>query len=408
MSAHDSHLIDLAKRYWLSVYQPRELVLDHGKGARVWDTQGRDYIDFGAGIAVNALGHQDPDLLAALTTQAHKLWHASNVFYTEPPLRLAEELVNASGFAERVFLCNSGAEANEAAIKLVRKWAAAQGRPPERRVIVTFRGSFHGRTLATVTATAQPKYQEGYEPLPGGFRYLDFNDAPALEAAFAAGDIAAVMLEPVQGEGGVLPAAPGFIARVRELCDAHDALLVLDEIQCGMGRTGTLFAHVQDQVRPDIVTLAKALGCGFPIGAMLAGSKVAQVMQYGAHGTTFGGNPMAAAVARVALAKLASSAVLANVHRQAQALRDGLAAINRELDLFAEVRGRGLMIGAVLAERCKGKAGSVLDHAAAHGLLLLQAGPDVLRFVPPLTISDTELAEGLARLHAALRLFAAG
>jgi len=408
MSAHDSHLIDLAKRYWLPVYQPRELVLDHGKGARVWDTQGRDYIDFGAGIAVNALGHQDPDLLAALTTQAHKLWHASNVFYTEPPLRLAEELVNASGFAERVFLCNSGAEANEAAIKLVRKWAAAQGRPPERRVIVTFRGSFHGRTLATVTATAQPKYQQGYEPLPGGFRYLDFNDAPALEAAFAAGDIAAVMLEPVQGEGGVLPAAPGFIARVRELCDAHDALLVLDEIQCGMGRTGTLFAHVQDQVQPDIVTLAKALGCGFPIGAMLAGSKVAQVMQYGAHGTTFGGNPMAAAVARVALAKLASPAVLANVQRQAQALRDGLAAINRELDLFAEVRGRGLMLGAVLAERWKGKAGSILDHAAAHGLLLLQAGPDVLRFVPPLTISDIELVEGLARLHAALRLFAAG
>ena len=408
MPAHDSHLIDLAKRYWLSVYQPRELVLDHGKGARVWDTQGRDYIDFGAGIAVNALGHQDPDLLAALTTQAQKLWHASNVFYTEPPLRLAEELVNASGFAERVFLCNSGAEANEAAIKLVRKWAAAQGRPPERRVIVTFRGSFHGRTLATVTATAQPKYQEGYEPLPGGFRYLDFNDAPALEAAFAAGDIAAVMLEPVQGEGGVLPAAPGFITRVRELCDAHDALLVLDEIQCGMGRTGTLFAHVQDQVQPDIVTLAKALGCGFPIGAMLAGSKVAQVMQYGAHGTTFGGNPMAAAVARVALAKLASPAVLANVQRQAQALRDGLAAINRALDLFAEVRGRGLMIGAVLAERCKGKAGSILDHAAAQGLLLLQAGPDVLRFVPPLTISDTELAEGLARLHAALSRFAAG
>ena len=408
MPAHDSHLIDLAKRYWLPVYQPRELVLDHGKGARVWDTQGRDYIDFGAGIAVNALGHQDPDLLAALTTQAQKLWHASNVFYTEPPLRLAEELVNASGFAERVFLCNSGAEANEAAIKLVRKWAAAQGRPPERRVIVTFRGSFHGRTLATVTATAQPKYQEGYEPLPGGFRYLDFNDAPALEAAFAAGDIAAVMLEPVQGEGGVLPAAPGFITRVRELCDAHDALLVLDEIQCGMGRTGTLFAHVQDQVQPDIVTLAKALGCGFPIGAMLAGSKVAQVMQYGAHGTTFGGNPMAAAVARVALAKLASPAVLANVQRQAQALRDGLAAINREFDLFAEVRGRGLMIGAVLAGRCKGKAGSVLDHAAAHGLLLLQAGPDVLRFVPPLTISDTELAEGLARLHAALSRFAAG
>jgi len=410
MPQHDStlssSLIDLGQRYWLPVYKPRELVLDHGKGARVWDTEGRDYVDFGAGIAVNALGHQDPDLLAALTAQAHKLWHASNVFYTEPPLRLAEELVGASGFAERVFLCNSGAEANEAAIKLVRKWVAAQGRAPEKRVIVTFKGSFHGRTLATVTATAQPKYQAGYEPLPQGFRYLDFNDAAALEAAFAAGDIAAVMLEPVQGEGGVLPAAPGFLKRVRELCDAHGALLVLDEIQCGMGRTGTLFAHVQDGVRPDIVTLAKALGCGFPIGAMLAGPQVAEVMQYGAHGTTFGGNPMAAAVARTALRKLGSPELLANVVAQAQALRDGLAAIDAELRLFDEVRGRGLMIGAALTAAHRGKAGAILDHAAAHGLLLLQAGPDVLRFVPPLTIDGEELAEGLKRLHAALRAFA--
>jgi acetylornithine and succinylornithine aminotransferases len=401
-----SSLIDLGRRYWLPVYRPRELVLDHGKGARIWDTEGRDYVDFGAGIAVNALGHQDPDLLAALTAQAHKLWHSSNVFYTEPPLRLAEELVNAAEFAERVFLCNSGAEANEAAIKLVRKWAASKGRAPEQRVIITFRGSFHGRTLATVTATAQPKYQEGYEPLPGGFRYLDFNDAAALEAAFAQGDIAAVMLEPVQGEGGVLPATPEFLRRVRELCDAHDALLVLDEIQCGMGRTGALFAHTHDGVVPDIVTLAKALGCGFPIGAMLAGPKVAEVMQYGAHGTTFGGNPMAAAVARVALAKLASPAVLMNVERQANGLRAGLARINHELNLFTEVRGRGLMIGAVLADAYKGRAGEILDHAAAHGLLLLQAGPDVLRFVPPLTISDEELAEGLGRLGHALTAFA--
>ena len=400
-------LLDRGTRYWLPVYKPRELVLDHGLGARVWDTDGRDYIDFGAGIAVNALGHQDPDLLAALTAQAHKLWHASNVFYTEPPLRLAEELVAASGFAERVFLCNSGAEANEAAIKLVRKWAAARGLPPERRGILTFHGSFHGRTLATVTATAQPKYQQGYEPLPAGFRHVPFNDADAVEAALGAGDIAAVMLEPVQGEGGVRPAAPGFLAGVRALCDRHDALLVLDEIQCGMGRTGTLFAHTHDGVRPDIVTLAKALGGGFPIGAMLAGPKVADVMQYGAHGTTFGGNPLAAAVARAALAKLAAPAVRANVERQAAALREGLAHINSSLGLFDEVRGRGLMLGAVLSERYRGQAGAILDHAAAHGLLLLQAGPDVLRFVPPLTITDDELAEGLARLHAALRAFVA-
>lgn len=407
MTSNQTRLVDLGKRYWLPVYQPRELVLDHGKGARLWDTEGRDYVDFAAGIAVNALGHQDADLLAALTAQAHKLWHSSNVFYTEPPLRLAEELVQASGFAERVFLCNSGAEANEAVIKLVRRWAAAQGRPPERRVILTFHGSFHGRTLATVTATAQPKYQQGYEPLPEGFRYLPFNDLAAIEVAFAAGDVAAVMVEPVQGEGGVLPAAAGFLKRVRELCDEHDALLVLDEIQCGMGRTGTLFAHTQDHVRPDIVTLAKALGCGFPIGAMLAGPRVSEVMAYGAHGTTFGGNPMAAAVARVALAKLGSPAVLVNVERQANDLRAGLARINQDLDLFAEVRGRGLMLGAVLADAHRGRAGAILDHAAAHGLLLLQAGPDVLRFLPPLTISDEELAEGLERLRLALAAFLA-
>ena len=392
-SEQTAQLIQRGKRYWLPVYKPRDVVLDHGRGSRLWDTDGRDYVDLGAGIAVNALGHQDPDLLAALNQQSHKLWHASNVFYTEPPLRLAEELVQAAPFAQRVFLCNSGAEANEAAIKLVRKWAASKGRPPERRVIVTFRGSFHGRTLATVTATAQPNYQEGYEPLPEGFRYLDFNDLSALEAAFTGNDVAAVMLEPVQGEGGVVPAAPGFMARIRELCDAHDALLVVDEIQCGMGRTGNLFAHTQDHVKPDIMTLAKALGCGFPIGAMLAGARVADVMQYGAHGTTFGGNPMAAAVARVALARLGSPEVLLNVERQANELRAALAQINRALNLFTEVRGRGLMIGAVLADAFKGRASEILDHAAAHGVLLLQAGPDVLRFVPPLTITDDESKE---------------
>lgn len=407
-SVSSRDLIGLGKRYWLPVYKPREIVLARGEGARVWDRDGRDYIDFGAGIAVNALGHCDPDLVAALTAQAQKLWHTSNVFYSEPPLRLAEELVAASGFAERVFLCNSGTEANEAAIKLVRRWAAAQGRPPERRVIVSFHGSFHGRTLAAVTATAQPKYQEGYEPLPGGFRYATFNDIASLEAAFAAGDVAAVLLEPVQGEGGVMPAAAGFLREVRALCDRHDALLVLDEIQCGMGRSGTLFAHTQDAVMPDIVTLAKALGSGFPIGAMLAGQKVAEVMQYGSHGTTFGGNPLAAAVARVALRKLSSPQVLDNVERQARALRAGLDAINAELRLFSEVRGRGLMIGAVLDDMYKGRAAEILDHAAAHGLLLLQAGPDVLRFVPALTIGDGEVGEGLARLRPALADFAGG
>ena len=399
-------LIAAGKRHYLPVYRPREVILDRGRGARVWDREGREYIDFAAGIAVCGLGHGDPDLLAALVEQGGKLWHTSNVFYSEPPLRLAEELVQASRFASRVFLCNSGAEANEAAIKLARKWAAQQGRPPERRVIVSFHGSFHGRTLAAVTATAQPKYQEGYEPLPGGFRYVDFNDISQLESAMAGGDVAAVLVEPVQGEGGVMPAADGFLAAARALCDRFDALLVLDEIQCGMGRTGTLFAHWQDAVVPDIVTLAKALGGGFPIGAMLAGPRAAEVMQYGAHGTTFGGNPLAAAVARVALRKLGSAEIAANVARQSAALRAGLAAIDAELGLFAQVRGRGLMLGAVLKPEHAGRAGEVLDHAAANGLLLLQAGPDVLRFVPALNLADADVAEGLARLRAALEAFA--
>jgi Ornithine/acetylornithine aminotransferase len=216
-----------------------------------------------------------------------------------------------------------------------------------------------------------------------------------------------VMVEPVQGEGGVMPAAPGFLAGVRALCDHHGALLVLDEIQAGMGRTGTLFAHWQDSVVPDIVTLAKALGGGFPIGAMLAGPKVAEVMQFGAHGTTFGGNPLAAAVARVALRKLASPQIANNVARQSAALRKGLDAINAELGLFSQLRGRGLMLGAVLSAKHAGRAGEALDRAAAQGLLLLQAGPDVLRFVPALNITDEEVAEGLRRLHAALRAFAA-
>ena len=406
MSATTPDLLSNGQRYYLPVYRPREVILERGQGARVWDSEGREYLDLSAGIAVCGLGHNDPDLVAALTEQAGKLWHTSNVFYSEPPLRLAEELVTASRFAERVFLCNSGAEANEAAIKLVRKWASSQGRAPDQRVIVTFRGSFHGRTLAAVTATAQPKYQEGYEPLPGGFRYVDFNDLTQLEIAMSCGDVAAVMLEPVQGEGGVMPAASGFLRSVRELCDHHGALLVLDEIQAGMGRTGTLFAHWQDGVVPDIVTLAKALGGGFPIGAMLAGPKVAEVMQFGAHGTTFGGNPLAAAVARVALRKLASPQIANNVARQSAALRKGLDTINAELGVFAQLRGRGLMLGAVLNAKYAGRAGEVLDLAAAQGLLMLQAGPDVLRFVPSLNITDAEVAEGLQRLHAALRAFA--
>lgn len=397
-----SDLLDVADRYYLPVYRPRRIVLDHGRGSRVWDRDGRDYVDLGAGIAVNALGHAHPALIDTLATQAAKLWHTSNVFVSEPPLRLAEALVAASGFAERVFLCNSGTEANEAAIKLARKHAAAQGRAPERRVVLTFHGSFHGRTLGSVTATAQPKYHEGFEPLPPGFRYAPFNDVAAAEAAMAAGDVCAVLVEPVQGEGGVTPATHEFLDRLRALCDAHGALLMFDEIQCGMARTGHLFAWQGYGVRPDVVTLAKALGGGFPIGAMLVGERAAQTLQFGAHGTTFGGNPLAAAVAHAALTELASPPLVANVARQADALRVGLAELDADFHLFSEIRGRGLMIGAQLREAHAGRASDILDRCIDHGLLLLQAGPDVLRFVPALNIGGDDIAEGLRRLRLAL------
>ena len=405
MTASSADLYRLFENYYLPVYRPRRIVLDHGQGSRVWDRDGREYVDFGAGIAVNALGHAHPALVAALTEQAGKLWHTSNVFVSEPPLRLAEALVTASQFAERVFFCNSGAEANEAAIKLARKWAAEQGHAPQQRTILSFRGSFHGRTLAAVTATAQPKYHAGFEPLPPGFRYSDFNDLAAAEAAMAAGDVCAVLVEPVQGEGGVTPATPEFLQGLRALCDRHGALLVFDEIQCGMGRTGQLFAAHTYGVTPDVVTLAKALGSGFPIGAMLVGEKTAEVMQFGAHGTTFGGNPLAAAVARAALRELSSQALLDNVAKQAQAIRDGLAAIDAASGVFSEIRGRGLMIGAQLRDAHAGEAGEILDRCVEHGLLALQAGPDVLRFVPALNIGDVDIAEGLLRLRAAIADF---
>ncbi len=395
-------LVALARARLVPTYRQRELVLARGEGACLWDIDGRDYIDFAAGIAVNALGYGDADVRAALHAQADQLWHTSNIFYSEPPLRLAQELIAASGFADRVFFCNSGAEANEAAIKLVRRWATQQGRAPERRVILTFEGSFHGRTLATVTATAQPKYQAGFEPLPGGFRYVRYNDIAAFDAAFG-DDVAAVLIEPIQGEGGVVPADPAFLRHLRQRCDQAGALLVFDEIQTGLGRTGKLWAHQHAGVTPDIMTLAKALGAGFPIGATLVADKVSQVLDFGSHGTTFGGNPLAAAVARVALRKLASEEIGANVAARGRQLRDGLAAISDELGgVFQEIRGHGLMLGAVLAPAWRERAPAILDAAAAHGVLLLQAGPEVLRFVPPLVISADEVALGLSRLREAL------
>ncbi|MFP7723159.1 aspartate aminotransferase family protein [Lysobacter sp. A3-1-A15] len=402
MTESTADLHALAERYLLPVYRQRPIVLERGLGSRVWDRDGREYVDFAGGIAVSALGHGHPALLAALVDQAGKLWHTSNVFLSEPPLRLAQALVDASRFARRVFFCNSGAEANEAAIKLVRRWAAMRGRGPERRTLLSFHGSFHGRTLATVTATAQPRYHEGFEPLPAGFAYSPFNDLDAAGRAMADGTVCAVLVEPVQGEGGVTPATPAFLQGLRALCDRHDALLVCDEIQCGMGRTGHLFASDGYGVEPDVVTLAKALGCGFPTGAMLVGARAADALGVGSHGSTFGGNPLATAVAAVALRELSTPGLMANVVRQAGAIRDGIAAIDAELALFDEVRGAGLMIGAQLRGAYAGRAGDIVDACIGNGLMLLQAGPDVIRFVPALNIGDDDIAEGLRRLRGAL------
>ena len=362
---------------------------------------GNEYVDLGAGISVTSLGHGDPELAEALAAQAGRLWHVSNLYFAEPVVRLADELCEAS-FADRVFFCNSGAEANEAAIKLARKHASLR-HGGEKREIVTFHGGFHGRTIATVTATAQPKYQEGFGPMPGGFRYCDYNDVAALDAAIGE-RTCAVLVEPIQGEGGVVPAEDGFLAAIAERCRAHDALLMFDEIQSGLARTGRLFAYEWEEgVVPDVVTIAKALGGGLPIGAMLVGAKAAETLQPGSHGSTFGGNPVAAAVARVVLRKLGSAELLANVERQGERLRKRLVALHNEIGFISEVRGKGLMLGAVLRDEWAGRAGELGEVCRRHGVLVLQAGPDVVRFLPPLNITDAELDDGMDRFDAAMR-----
>ena len=398
LSTASKKLVEKGRKYYTLAYKPRDMVLARGKGAMVWDLDGNDYVDLGAGIAVTGLGHQNTELLSALTAQAKKLWHTSNIFFTEPPILLAEELAKASKFAKRVFFTNSGAEANEAAIKLARKYAADKGRPPEARDIISFTGSFHGRTLAAVTATAQPKYHAGFEPLPPGFRYCKFNDFAAIEAMMDE-KVCAVICEVVQGEGGITPVAPGFLKHVQALCRKYGAILILDQVQCGMMRTGKLFSHFAEPgVVPDVVTLAKALGGGIPIGAMLLGERVAETFQFGSHGSTFGGNPLACAVARVVLKKLQTPALAKNVADRGKELRAGLAAINKKHSIFTEIRGRGLMIGAELAPKWHGKAGEIADFARAQGVLVLQAGPNVMRFLPPLIITQKELKTGIDRL----------
>jgi acetylornithine/N-succinyldiaminopimelate aminotransferase len=380
-------------------FAPAPFVPVRGEGSRVWDQQGRMYIDFGGGVAVTALGHCHPAMLRALNEQANKIWHVSNWYTNEPALRLAQRLVEHT-FAERVFFANSGAEANEAALKLARRWAHDRFGPQKIRVISTL-NAFHGRTLFTVTAGGQAKYAQGFGPNPAGFTHVPFNDVDALEAAFrdeGGEDICAVILEPMQGEGGMRPATPAFLHAARRLCTEHNALLILDEIQSGMGRTGALFAYMQKGIVPDIMTSAKGLGGGFPIGAMVTTAEIASAFSVGVHGTTYGGNPLACAVAGAVFDIINTTEVLEGVKARHALFVEGLKAINVRRHVFREVRGEGVW----LDDPWRGKAMDVMNAAGEAGLLLLIAGADVVRIAPSLVISLDDILEGLARLEAAL------
>lgn len=380
-------------------YAPAAIIPVRGEGSRLWDQEGRDYIDFAGGIAVTGLGHAHPKLIAALTEQAQKLWHVSNVLTNEPALELARRLCELT-FAERVFFANSGAEANEAALKLARKYAADHF-GPDKREIIAFSQSFHGRTLFTVTVGGQPKYTQGFEPLPPGITHAPFNDLAALAETISE-RTCAVILEPVQGEGGVTSATPEFLQGVRELCDRHRALLIFDEVQCGNGRTGHLYAYMGYGVTPDILTTAKALGGGFPISAMLTTSTIAASLDVGSHGTTYGGNPLGCAVAGAALELLSDPELLAGVHRKHEVFMAGLRHINQRFGLFRDLRGKGLLLGCELVESWQGRSREFIKAALDEGVLVLVAGPDVIRLAPSLIIPDDLIEQGLRRFERAI------
>jgi len=380
-------------------YAPAAFVPVRGLGSRVWDQSGRELIDFAGGIAVNVLGHCHPALVAALTEQANTLWHISNVFTNEPTLRLGKKLVEAT-FAERVFFCNSGAEANEAAFKLARRVAHDRFGPEKYEIIATT-NSFHGRTLFTVSVGGQPKYSDGFGPKIQGITHVPYNDLDALKAAIS-DKTCAVVLEPIQGEGGVLPADQAYLQGARELCNAHNALLVFDEVQSGMGRTGELFAYMNYGVVPDILSSAKSLGGGFPIAAMLTTTDLAKHFSPGTHGTTYGGNPLACAVGEAVLDIVNTRQTLDGVKVKSEQFKTRLEALGKQYGLFEQVRGIGLLLGCVLNDAWKGKAKQVLDAATAEGLMILQAGPDVVRFAPSLVVEESDIDEGLARFERAL------
>ena len=391
-------LVSAGQAHLLGNYRQAPIVLERGRGCEVWDTNGRRYLDLCAGVAVTSLGHAHPRLCAAIAEQAARLIHASNYFYNAQNVHLAEELCRTFGY-DRAFFCNSGAEANEAMLKLARRFFYAQGQK-ERYRVVAFHHSFHGRTMGAVSLTGNPKYHEGFGPPLAGITHIEYGDLGAARAAMGP-DVAAIIVEPVQGEGGVLPPPPGYLAGLRRLADDHGALLLVDEVQTGVGRTGRWLGQEHDGVRGDAISLAKGLGGGVPIGAMLVTERLGNALPPGTHGSTFGGNALASIAARTVLAVMRDEGLIEAAAARGDRLGRGLAALAaKHPTLAVGERGRGLLRGLVLAPGLDPRV--LLGVTREHGVLLTAAGTNVLRFTPPLVITDAEIDEGLARVDAAL------
>jgi predicted acetylornithine/succinylornithine family transaminase len=391
----NAEIIARNQRFESGVWAARQPVaFVRGRGCEVWDADGKRYLDFFAGIAVNNLGHCHPAVVEAIRTQAGTLVHASNLFHTAPAGELAELLCRHS-FADRVFLCNSGAEANEAALKLARRWGHEHG--GGRFEILSTHGSFHGRTFATVTATGQEKYHVGFRPLLPGIRLVPYDDLAAMRAAVSDETIA-ILVEPIQGESGVVVPSPDYLPGLRALCDERQLLLILDEVQTGMGRTGRLFAYEHSGIVPDVISLAKALGGGLPIGAMLTSDRIGAVFTPGTHASTFGGNPVTCVAAIAATTELAAPALLEHVRSTGEYFRERLQTLAARRPVITQVRGVGLMIGAVLDR----PGAPYVPRCLERGLLVNVAGERVLRFAPPLIITRAQIDEGLAILDEAL------
>ncbi|MEJ7730921.1 MAG: acetylornithine/succinylornithine family transaminase [Polyangiaceae bacterium] len=398
MATPTSELVSLGQRRLLGNYRQPALVLARGRGCELWDTAGKRYLDMYAGVAVASLGHAHPRLTATIAEQAARLMHTSNYFFNEENVRLAGELCDRTGY-DRAFFCNSGAEANEAMLKLGRRYHFARG-DDKRTRFIAFHQSFHGRTMGAVTLTGNPKYHEGFGPMMGGVTHVAYGDLPAVEKEMGP-DVAAIFVETVQGEGGVLPAPPGFLAGLRALCDRSGALLLVDEVQTGIARTGKMLGSDHEGVRGDAIALAKGLGGGFPIGAMLVRAELAGALPPGSHGSTFGGNPLASAAARTVLAVIEEEGLLGQVTRRGDQLARGLADIAaRRPNLAVGERGRGLLRGLRLAPGVDPR--KALDAARERGVLLTVAGADVLRFTPPLIVGEAHIDEALSAVDAAL------